>query len=600
MALETVTFTYSGAEQQWVVPTGVTEVTIDAYGAQGGGVAGGAGGRAQGVLAVTPGETLRVYVGGAGGYSSTVSSGGSGGGGASDVRQGGSGLANRRIVAAGGGGMGYASGTGNVAGGAGGGTAGANGTKTGSSAVVQFYGAGGTQSSGGSGGGGSAQSGSLGVGGNGGSATPYGGGFNGGGGGGATAAYVTAGGGGGYYGGGGSAALSDGSTAGSAGGGSGYTGGVTSGSMQAGVRSGDGEVSITYESNNPPSVPVLQYPTGNVMLDRTVSNQFDMGAFSDPDAGDSLTAYDLRYAPRSTTSWTTVSGGATRYHTFSGGTFAAGDWDWQARYYDSSGAPSGWSSTAQFRMGTPPNEPTIVDPINGGVIEAPNHLAEFTASGAFDGSEWRTVADSAGSPDVGTVYWSSGVINGTGTTYTIPFATDGRHEHLQVRLRNDTFWSSWYSVRVNVNYLKQGSGSPIGYDFTTAGATGEQPPNKGSGSSDYAYSGSASGERSPAGTGSAGYAYSGSAVGGTVRLIFEPPTQRQAVRGDTLFSRVSVPVGLSVVRTDGQYRTTPLPWLGELVGLKDGTDYFLGGHRYEVTNEVAAELQAAGYDVQSV
>jgi hypothetical protein len=70
---------YTGNVQKWVVPGCVTSVTLQVYGAQGsrglgpntrtfptataGGV-GGFGGEAIGVLGVTPGDTLYVYVGG--------------------------------------------------------------------------------------------------------------------------------------------------------------------------------------------------------------------------------------------------------------------------------------------------------------------------------------------------------------------------------------------------------------------------------------------------------------------------------------------------------------------------------------------------------
>jgi List-Bact-rpt repeat protein/hemolysin type calcium-binding protein len=116
----------------WVVPAGVTSATFELFGASGGGTGGilavsypGDGGKTIGTIAVTPGETLKINVGGAppggtngGGYGgassqdcSVVDLGnqqclGAGGGGASDVRQGGAALANRVLVAGGGGGAG--------------------------------------------------------------------------------------------------------------------------------------------------------------------------------------------------------------------------------------------------------------------------------------------------------------------------------------------------------------------------------------------------------------------------------------------------------------------------------------------------------------
>lgn len=126
LAVPQVTFGFVGAAQTWVVPNNVTSVTVDARGAQGGGngsiVPGGKGGRVQTTLAVTPGETLVIHVGGRGGDLNTGGPGGfnggagggidnvdfnssaGGGGGASDVRRGGGGLVDRVVVAGGRGG----------------------------------------------------------------------------------------------------------------------------------------------------------------------------------------------------------------------------------------------------------------------------------------------------------------------------------------------------------------------------------------------------------------------------------------------------------------------------------------------------------------
>src|SRR5580765_5984710 len=68
-----VTFDFVGHVQTWVVPNGLTSVVVDARGARGGGngsiagAQGGKGGRVQTTLAVVPGETLVINVGGRGG-----------------------------------------------------------------------------------------------------------------------------------------------------------------------------------------------------------------------------------------------------------------------------------------------------------------------------------------------------------------------------------------------------------------------------------------------------------------------------------------------------------------------------------------------------
>jgi hypothetical protein len=111
------TFSYTGAQEFWVVPAGVTLISVDAYGAQGGANWGSNvnyGGQVQADITVTPGDTLYINVGEqpttlTGGFNGggTGEGAGIGGGGASDIRIGGTTLNDRVIVAGGAGGAGY-------------------------------------------------------------------------------------------------------------------------------------------------------------------------------------------------------------------------------------------------------------------------------------------------------------------------------------------------------------------------------------------------------------------------------------------------------------------------------------------------------------
>jgi hypothetical protein len=219
------TFSYTGAEQSFKVPAGVTQITVIALGADGASFGlsyFGLGGRVTAVIPVTPGEKLAVYVGGGGyeenggfnlggngGSTGCCSGNGSagGGGGASDVRVRGATLSDRILVAGGGAGEGGYGGnyhTPGGEGGNGGGLIGGNGNERGGSygPCDGAGGDGGTQTAGGTGGAGSechfkgesGANGTLGAGGGGGnggsrSAGQYGG--------------AGGGGGGGFYGGGG-------------------------------------------------------------------------------------------------------------------------------------------------------------------------------------------------------------------------------------------------------------------------------------------------------------------------------------------------------------------------------------------------------------
>lgn len=276
------TFNYTGSMQTYTVPIGVTSITVDVYGAQGGfgynapNAIPGRGGRVQATLAVTPGEILNIFVGGQGGPGGTTVGGtagyngggtgggwpggrsGGGGGGASDIRQGGTALANRVVIGAGGGGTGVNYSTGDAGGNGGGltGATGLNGT---------YPGGGATQSAGG------VPNGTLGAGGN----APNG--------------QTGGGGGGGYYG-GGSSAWEGG------GGGSSYTSPsvVTGVTHTAGSRTGNGQVVITV------SVPLSATVSQSAFI--ACNGQSTASLTATPSGGNS--PYTYAWAPSGGTSAT--------------------------------------------------------------------------------------------------------------------------------------------------------------------------------------------------------------------------------------------------------------------------------------------------------
>lgn len=214
-------FSYTGGEQSYTVPAGVSSLSITAIGAPGGGplsggLVAGRGAVVSGIVNVAPGQALYVEVGGSGGSPVGGFNGGGdsgtrnglsvyGGGGASDVRTlpmsaGVISPNSRLIVAAGGGGSGYPAAPGGDAGAAGG-----------SSPNSSVGGGAGTQAAGGAGGCdalqvGCGMNGSLGNGGTGGSSGD------------GAQTREGAGGGGGLYGGGGGGGVSDGAVGGGGGG----------------------------------------------------------------------------------------------------------------------------------------------------------------------------------------------------------------------------------------------------------------------------------------------------------------------------------------------------------------------------------------------
>ena len=274
----TQTFNYTGAGQNFVVPAGVTQVIVDAYGAQGGnggtGDGGGLGGGATAAITVTPGETLVVNVGGTGGAGGTgpgggggfngggsggnAARGGGGGGGASDVRGGGSALSHRVIVGGGGGGGGVS-----CAGGSGGGSIGGDGSSCDVGGDLE-EGRGGTQSAGGATGTGYNNGATAGTSGSGGAGSNF-----------LVSGVAGGGGGGGLFGGGGGT-VDISSVAGGGGGGSGFTADGTG--MTNGVRAGNGLVTISYVL-----APTLSTnASSNVTLGGNVSDTATLAGGSSP------------------------------------------------------------------------------------------------------------------------------------------------------------------------------------------------------------------------------------------------------------------------------------------------------------------------------
>lgn len=82
---------------------------------------------------------------------------------------------------------------------------------------------------------------------------------------------------------------------------------------------------------------------------------------------------------------------------------------------------------------------------------------------------------------------------------------------------------------------------------------------------------------------------------------FTPPVVSDS-SDDFFYGRYQIPVGQSVLLSNGHYATTPYPWLGEIrpeggTDLVEGVSWFQGGRTYTVSSAVAAALVADGYTV---
>ncbi len=403
-----VDFSYTGGVQYWTVPSGVTSISINVWGAQGGTYSnlGGLGGYAQGTLAVTPGQVLYVYVGqqpttfsggyngGGAGYSDTYSRGG---GGASDVRTSPYGLNNRVIVGGGGGG---ATNQATEIGGYGGGLTGGDGRGAEGYIGDNFCGHGGTQSAGGNGSNYYAKStpGSFGQGGN--SLL--------------AANTVGGGGGGGWYGGGGG-------DHGGGGGGSSYIGGVLNGTTTANQQSGNGFVRITY-AINPPVVSTSS-------ISNVSSNSATCGGNVTSDGGSTVTARGVCW---STSQNPTISSSTTNDGTGTGSFISsitgltAGTTYYVRAYATNAQGPSYGTqqSVTPFQLGTFANITktygdasfTLVDPTSASA-GAFTYTSDNTGVATISGN--TVTITGAGTTTITATQAASGIYSSASTTATL-------------------------------------------------------------------------------------------------------------------------------------------------------------------------------------
>lgn len=211
--------------------------------------------------------------------------------------------------------------------------------------------------------------------------------------------------------------------------------------------------SVLLTHNRAPNAPTLTAPANTAHLDRAAPQTFAW-TFSDPDVGDTQSAFTLRYRVAGTTTWTTISRTTTptSNYTIAGGTFSANRFEWQVRTADRLGSVGSWSSSKFFVAATKPTAPTITAPTSGATLSAPAQTATWSAS-SQTAYQVRRVKDLTGAATTGTIYFDSGqVTSSTVRSLGLTFSVNSRFEHVQVRVKRSGIWSTYADVRVHVSY----------------------------------------------------------------------------------------------------------------------------------------------------
>lgn len=205
--------------------------------------------------------------------------------------------------------------------------------------------------------------------------------------------------------------------------------------------------------NRVPNAPTLTFPVSNVQLDSTLTQRFAW-SFSDPDPGDSQSKVNIYYRVVGAASWTEVTDATPNgFHDFAAGTFTPGSYEWQAETYDAAGHLGARSASAFFTVATPPAGPAFTSPVNNATISQATQVFDWTTT-AQDSYQIRSVADDgSGGADTATIYFDLGeVIDAAARTATLSFPTNGRTEHVQIRVKVSGLWSDWTDSTHPVSY----------------------------------------------------------------------------------------------------------------------------------------------------
>lgn len=211
-------------------------------------------------------------------------------------------------------------------------------------------------------------------------------------------------------------------------------------------------------ADNPPNVPSIVAPITGAVLDYTAVQTFSW-VFSDPDVGDSQSAFDVQYRIVGSGTWTTVSSTTpNNYFQAPANTFVAGNYEWQVRTYDSVGVVGPWTPSNFFTAATTPSSLAITSPANGSTVSASITLNWSTPSQTS--YQVRRIGDIAGSPDTSTIYFDTGEVFATAIrSLVVSMPVTGRYENVQVRIKYSGLWSAWINVRLLVSYVQPSPGT---------------------------------------------------------------------------------------------------------------------------------------------
>jgi len=201
--------------------------------------------------------------------------------------------------------------------------------------------------------------------------------------------------------------------------------------------------------NVAPNQPLLTTLVNGESIDRAATNRA-AHVFSDPDMGDSQSAFKPRHRIVGAAAWTTlpVVELPVPYYEYEPLSLALGDYERQVRTADAQGVFGPWSASGFFTVADLPPGITFVSPVNGETIGA----SQVTVSVSYsEGSvEYRAVADNSGAPNELVVLHAGG--STTERFFTLSGLVNSTPIHIQARNIVNALAGPWSSIRTPVAF----------------------------------------------------------------------------------------------------------------------------------------------------
>ncbi|MCL6454375.1 MAG: hypothetical protein K6T78_12255 [Alicyclobacillus sp.] len=184
--------------------------------------------------------------------------------------------------------------------------------------------------------------------------------------------------------------------------------------------------------DSPPNAPILvSQPNFDATTAQTLTWQF-----SDPDAGDSQSAYQLQIldtaAGTNVVDTGKVASTASSYALAANTLTNGKQYQWRVTTWDSSGEQGPWSSYSTFTCAAAPTV-TLTTPSSGGSVSTSSITAQWSYSDPASNAQQSFQVQLLASDDA-TVLWDSGTVNGTGNQMTVQYTlANTTTYHLRVR-----------------------------------------------------------------------------------------------------------------------------------------------------------------------